>query len=140
MKTIDLFDLDCFQPGVYRPCPYFGSFLVLFLILGTGCSSLELAQAFNGEFNAKKNNKVISEYCTTCHIHKEFNSEQHTSEIRLKYKRRVFRYTEECRTCHYLENDWARDHNFRKTRRPREANRGSFRKFEKEYLKHSGKT
>ena len=139
MKTTDLFDLNRSQSALYRSCLYFGLFLFFFLILGTGCSTLELSQAFEGRFNSEKNNKVISKYCTSCHIHREFDSEQHVPKIRLKYKRRVFRRTAECRTCHYLEKNWSYNHNFRKTRRPREANRGSFIEFEKEYLKHYGK-
>ena len=42
---------------------YLGSviFLVGFLFLETGCSQLELARAFQGEFNSERNNKVIGE-------------------------------------------------------------------------------
>ena len=113
---------------------YLGSviFLVGFLFLETGCSQLELARAFQGEFNSERNNKVIGEYCTSCHIHKEFDSEQHVTEVRPKYRRRLFRITTECRTCHYLEKHWVYNRVLRKTRRPQEANRGVFRKFEKE--------
>ena len=116
---------------------YFGSviFLVVFLFLETGCSQLELARAFQGEFNSERNNKVIGEYCTSCHIHKEFDSEQHVTEVRPKYRRRLFRITTECRTCHYLEKHWVYNRVLRKTRRPQEANQGGFREFEKKYRK-----
>ena len=121
---------------------YFGSviFLVVFLFLETGCSQLELARAFQGEFNSERNNKVIGEYCTSCHIHKEFDSEQHVTEVRPEYRRRLFRITTECRTCHYLEKHWVYNRVLRKTRRPQEANQGSFREFEKKYRKIPGKT
>ena len=121
---------------------YFGSviFLVVFLFLETGCSQLELARAFQGEFNSERNNKVIGEYCTSCHIHKEFDSEQHVTEVRPEYRRRLFRITTECRTCHYLEKHWVYNRVLRKTRRPQEANQGGFREFEKKYRKISGKT
>ena len=138
MKPTYTLDFNRSQPLIYRSCLYLGVFWLLFF-LGAGCYSLEFVQAFEGEFSSKKNNKLIGGYCTSCHIHKEFDSEQHMLKVRPKYKRRVFRHTQECRTCHYLEKDWSNDHNFRKTRRPREANRGGFRKFEKEYLKRSGK-
>ena len=116
---------------------YFGSviFLVVFLFLETGCSQLELARAFQGEFNSERNNKVIGEYCTSCHIHKEFDSEQHVTEVRPEYRRRLFRITTECRTCHYLEKHWVYNRVLRKTRRPQEANQGVFREFEKKYRK-----
>lgn len=121
---------------------YFGSviFLVVFLFLETGCSQLELARAFQGEFNSERNNKVIGEYCTSCHIHKEFDSEQHVTEVRPKYRRRLFRITTECRTCHYLEKHWVYNRVLRKTRRPQEANQGGFREFEKKYRKIRSKT
>ena len=121
---------------------YLGSviFLVVFLFLETGCSQLELARAFQGEFNSERNNKVIGEYCTSCHIHKEFDSEQHVTEVRPEYRRRLFRITTECRTCHYLEKHWVYNRVLRKTRRPQEANQGGFREFEKKYRKISGKT
>ena len=115
-------------------------FLVVFLFLETGCSQLELARAFQGEFNSERNNKVIGEYCTSCHIHKEFDSEQHVTEVRPEYKRRLFRITTECRTCHYLEKQWVYNRVLRKTRRPQEANQGGFREFEKKYRKIPSKT
>ena len=115
-------------------------FLVVFLFLETGCSQLELARAFQGEFNSERNNKVIGEYCTSCHIHKEFDSEQHVTEVRPEYRRRLFRITTECRTCHYLEKHWVYNRVLRKTRRPQEANQGGFREFEKKYRKIRSKT
>jgi len=121
---------------------YLGSviFLVVFLFLETGCSQLELVRAFQGEFNSERNNKVIGEYCTSCHIHKEFDSEQHVTEVRPEYRRRLFRITTECRTCHYLEKHWVYNRVLRKTRRPQEANQGGFREFEKKYRKIPSKT
>ena len=121
---------------------YLGSviFLVGFLFLETGCSQLELVRAFQGEFNSERNNKVIGEYCTSCHIHKEFDSEQHVTEVRPEYRRRLFRITTECRTCHYLEKHWVYNRVLRKTRRPQEANQGGFREFEKKYRKIRSKT
>ena len=115
MRTTDLFGLNHSRPSLY------GSFLyhvVFSLTLWTGCTSLELPRAFEGEFNAKKNNKVIKEYCTGCHTHKEFDSVKHVLEVRPKYKKRLFRQTVECRVCHYIEQNWAYNHTYRKTRRP----------------------
>ena len=115
-------------------------FLVIFLFFGAGCSQLELPRAFQGEFSSQRNNKLISEYCTSCHIHKVFDSKQHVSMVRAEYKRSLFRKTTECRVCHYLEKQWTRNGVLRKTRRPREVNRGYFRKFEKEYKSISKKS
>ena len=133
MKTRDLFDFNCRQLNFYMK--YF--YVVLFFTLGlaTGCIKSELPNAFEGAFDGKKNNKVISEYCASCHIHKEFSSEGHVQKIRLKYKRKLFRKARECRVCHYIEEEWSYNHIFRKTRRPGQVNRGVFKTFEKEFLK-----
>ncbi len=111
-------------------------FLVIFLIFGAGCSNLELDRAFEGEFPASKNNKVIVGYCLSCHIHKEFDSEKHLVDARLDYKSRFFRTARECRACHYIEKEWLHNKVFRKTRRPKDANRGVFRSFERKEMKH----
>ena len=133
MKIKGLSNLSCYQLVSQRFFLHFVVFFGFFLILGLGCSTLELTRAFDGEFNEVKNNKLINAYCTSCHNHKEFDSKQHVFKVRRKYKRKLFRSRSECRTCHYLEKVWSKDHTFRKTRRPKEANRGDFREFEKNY-------
>ena len=133
MKPRDLFDFNCLQPIFYMK--YFYVVLLFTLVLATGCIKSELPSAFDGAFDGKKNNKVIGEYCTSCHIHKEFSSKSHVQTIRLKYKRKLFRKAKECRICHYIEKKWSYNHVFRKTRRPGQVNRGGFKNFEKEILK-----
>ena len=128
-----------YQSFSFRSHLYLGILVAIILILGTGCSDLELGRAFKGEFNSQKNNKVIGEYCTSCHIHKEFDSAEHVAEVRLEYKRKLFRTTAECRICHYLEQQWVHNEVLRKTRRPQEANRGHFIEFEKENIKNRKK-
>ena len=119
---------------------YSGVFFVIFLLLGTGCSKLEIVRAFQGEFNSQKNNKVIGEYCTSCHIHRKFDSKQHVTAVRTEYRRRLFRTTTECRVCHFLKKQWVHNSVLRKTRRPQEVNRGAFKKFEKKYTKSPNST
>ena len=131
MKINGLSDLKCSQLIFYRLFLYFGVFGLL--SLGASCTNLELTRAFDGEFNEVKNNKLINAYCTSCHNHKEFDAKQHVLKVRQKYKRKLFRSRSECRTCHYLEKMWSKDHIFRKTRRPKQANQGYFREFEKNY-------
>ena len=135
MKTRGLFGFSCLQPIFYMKYVYVILFLLFTLILASGCMKPELPSAFDGVFDGKKNNKVISEYCTSCHIHKEFSSEGHVQKIRLKYKSKLFRKARECRICHYIEKEWSYDHFFRKTRRPSQVNRDGLKNFEKEFLK-----
>ena len=133
MKINVLRDLSSYKQPFYRFLIYFWLFGIVSLITGAGCTTLELTRAFDGEFNGVKNNKLINTYCTSCHNHKDFDSETHLIKIRPKYKRKLFRLTSECRTCHYIQKTWADDHTFRKTRGYKKANRGGFKKFEKNY-------
>ena len=127
MKTRGLFDFNSLQPIFYMKHIYVVLFLLFTLVLAPGCFKPELPSAFEGGFDGKKNNKVISEYCTSCHIHKNFPSESHIQNMRLKYKSKLFRKTRECRTCHYIEKEWSYNHYFRKTRRPSQANMDGFK-------------
>jgi hypothetical protein len=130
-----LCNLRCFNSFFSTSCLHLAVFLVICIFFGTGCSQLELSQAFRGELATPRSNKVISQYCASCHIHKAFDSKQHVSQIRMGYKRTLFRRTTECRVCHFLEKRWINNAVLRKTRRPREVNRGYFIEFEKGYRK-----
>ena len=108
----------------------------LFLLaIMTGCSSLEVEKAFKGDLRPGKANKVIGDYCRSCHIHKDFQPPLHVSVVRSLYKRTVFRKARECRFCHYIEKDWFNNQHARKTRMPEDANRGKFKKFEKKQIR-----
>ena len=130
-----LSNLRCFNSSFSIPYLYLVVFLVICIFFGIGCSQLELSRAFQGELATQRSNKVIGQYCTSCHIHKVFDSKQHVSQIRMEYKRTLFRRTTECRVCHFLEKQWINNTVLRKTRRPREVNRGYFIEFEKGYQK-----
>ena len=115
-------------------------FAGMFLALLTGCSNVKVEQAFKGEFRAGKANKIIGEYCQSCHIHKDFDPSLHVSNVRSLYKRPVFRKARECRSCHYIEKDWMHNQHERKTRMPGDANNGKFRKFEKKEMSRRRKS
>ena len=115
-------------------------FTGMLLALLTGCSNGEVEQAFKGEFGAGKANKIIGEYCQSCHIHKDFDPSLHVSNVRSLYKRPVFIKARECRSCHYIEKDWMHNQHERKTRMPDDANRGKFRKFEEKEMSRRKKS
>ena len=100
----------------------------------SGCAPMELEKAFRGDLKPGKANKVIGNYCQSCHIHKDFDPLLHVTSVRKLYKRRVFRKSRECRSCHYIEKDWMHNQHERKTRMPDDANRGKFKKFEKKEI------
>ena len=108
---------------------------VLLLAIMTGCSNLEVEKAFKGDLRPGKANKVIGDYCRSCHIHKDFHPPGHVSQVRSFYKRTVFRKARECRFCHYIKKDWIHNQHQRKTRMPEDANRGKFKKFEKKQMR-----
>ena len=111
-----------------------GFLAVFFLVSFSGCSNIEVEKAFKGDLRPGKANKVIGEYCQSCHIHKDFDPPLHVSKVRSLYNRPVFKRARECRSCHYIEKNWMHNQHERKTRMPKDANRGKFRKFEKEEL------
>ena len=100
----------------------------------SGCTHMEVEKAFKGDLRPGKANKVIGNYCQSCHIHKGFDPLLHVANVRSLYKRRVFRKSRECRSCHYLEKNWMHNQHKRKTRMPNDANRGKFKKFEKKEI------
>ena len=116
-------------------CKNIKLFSVFLLVILAGCSHIEVEQAFKGNFHPGKANKVIGEYCQSCHIHQDFDPPLHVSSIRSLYKRPVFRKARECRSCHYIEKNWMYNQHKRKTRMPADANKGKFRKFEKKEIK-----
>ena len=117
---------------------FWGSILLLAIM--AGCSSLEVEKAFKGDLRPGKANKVIGDYCQSCHIHKDFHPPLHVSAVRSLYKRTVFRKARECRFCHYIEKDWINNRHERKTRMPEDANRGKFKKFEKKQMRRLRKS
>ncbi len=100
----------------------------------SGCTHVEVEEAFSGSLRPGKANKIIGNYCQSCHIHKDFDPLLHVANVRKLYKRRVFRKSRECRSCHYIEKDWMHNQHERKTRMPDDANRGKFKKFEKKEI------
>jgi hypothetical protein len=113
--------------------------LAALIVLTTGCAERRIEDAFQGKFASAENNKVINEYCKSCHIHKTFDPSDHMGSIRNDYKRPYFRRTHECRACHYIEKNWVTNNYYRKTRNPKKANRGVFRDFEHAEIKQMKK-
>ena len=111
--------------------PLFLFFLVVFAC--SGCEKDVVKEAFKGTYSAGRNNKIINEYCQSCHVHAGFVPDRHIDDMNSSYTKRLFRTTSECRTCHYLEENILGD-TLRKHRRPDAANRGSYREFMKEEM------
>ena len=106
----------------------------------SGCAPMEVEKAFRGDLPPGKANKVIGNYCQSCHIHKDFDPLLHVSNVRSLHRRRVFRKARECRSCHYIEKNWMHNQHKRKTRMPGDANRGKFKTYEKKEIDRLRKT
>jgi hypothetical protein len=111
------------------------AFLGFLFLAMSGCAEHRIEDAFDGKFNSGKSNNIINEYCKSCHIHKNFDPAEHVRSVRANYKRPYFRRARECRACHYIEKNWVTNNYHRKTRNPKQANRGSYKDFEKDEIK-----
>lgn len=67
------------------------------------CAGSELERAFTPRVESRESNKTISEYCITCHAHKDFEPSAH---IR---KAAAGAGAAECRTCHNYAKTWLLD-------------------------------
>ena len=108
-----------------------GLLVVLLLLVFSGCTSRDVEKAFKGDLRPGKANKVIGEYCQSCHIHKDFDSPLHVSRVRNLYHHPVFKNARECRACHYIEKNWMHNQHERKTLMPEDENRKKLKKSEK---------
>ena len=108
-----------------------GLLVVLLLLVFSGCTSRDVEKAFKGDLRPGKANKVIGEYCQSCHIHKDFDPPLHVSQVRNLYHHPVFKNARECRACHYIEKNWMHNQHERKTLMPEDENRKKLKKSEK---------
>ncbi len=139
LSQFGLISMDVFKEFIY-PKEFFGrtvcyamqGFLMAFLlVLFTGCTNVDVEKAFNGDLRPGQANKIIGEYCQSCHIHKDFDPPLHVSKVRNLYNRPAFKKARECRSCHYIEKNWMHNQHERKTRMPEDVNRGKFKNFKR---------
>lgn len=109
------------------------------MVLVAGCAERRIEDAFDGKLTSSKSNYIINEYCKSCHIHKNFDPAEHVKSVRASYKRKYFRRARQCRACHYIEKNWVTNNYHRKTRNPKQANRGTYKSFEKAEIKQMKK-
>ena len=103
-------------------------FVIFLFLVSSGCTSRDVEKAFNGDLRPGKANRVIGEYCQSCHIHKDFDPPLHVSEVRNLYSSPVFNKARECRTCHYIQKNWMHNQHERKTLMPEDENRKKLKK------------
>lgn len=122
------------SPSLPEPSPHRSAmrisvrYLCLFVLLTTvlslpACRPKPLEHALAGRIEPVQGNRVITEYCQSCHIHRTFDSTTHVSQAQVLYDREPFSTTGQCRTCHLVsKNTWGVHK--RKTIWPAEAGTG----------------
>lgn len=96
-----------------------GLLLCLLAAASAGCSRSPVEKAVAGGFDAEKNNKIITAYCTSCHAHKDFKPEPHLAVAPTIYQEKPYQGATECRICHGVDlKGWAIPWVQRKTHRP----------------------
>ena len=71
----------------------------------TACQPNPLHQALRGKLPSEKSNEVITEYCQSCHIHRDFAPGSHAIRMQALYDRPPYTDTTECRACHLVRED-----------------------------------
>ncbi|MDH5543733.1 MAG: hypothetical protein OEY64_12325 [Nitrospinota bacterium] len=81
------------------------------------CMSSPLEKAFKPGMVETESNRVINEYCISCHTHSKFDGESHVFDVKYRYNEKEFAGQTGCRVCHSYEKTWLLDAR-RHTRRP----------------------
>jgi hypothetical protein len=79
--------------------------LVICLLSLTACRPDPVDQALRGKFSPEIGNEVITGYCQTCHIHRDFDPSGHAPRMQNLYDRQPYTTSTECRTCHLVRDD-----------------------------------
>ena len=88
-----------------RQCWYV--ILTLPIILLASCIPEPLDLALDGKLPDEESRTVITNYCQSCHIHRTFESVEHTPRMQALYDREPYTTAMQCRTCHLVgENTW----------------------------------
>ena len=80
--------------------PVVGVAVAASLFAVASCTRDPLKEALAGKYLATENNRIISNYCQTCHVHRNFALETHVGAMKREYSVRTLREAEECRDCH----------------------------------------
>jgi hypothetical protein len=85
--------------------------LVAILLGLAACQPDSLRQALRGKLPPDESNEVITEYCQSCHIHRDFAPGGHALRMHGLYDRPPYTEATECRTCHLVRDDfWGARH------------------------------
>ncbi|GMT42034.1 MAG: hypothetical protein IEMM0002_0445 [bacterium] len=83
----------------------------LFCLLGlfVSCAGNKIERAFSSRAEPRESNKVISQYCGACHVHKDFEPAAHIETLGTSSSGSVNLSSAECRGCHTYKKTWLLD-------------------------------
>jgi cytochrome c553 len=86
------------------------SFLLLAVVIQSGallssCASNPVVKAFNGSYSPIKETRTITEYCVSCHAHKDFDGINHMDAAPRLYTKKPHSTATRCVTCHDMDID-----------------------------------
>jgi hypothetical protein len=64
-----------------------------------------LEEALRGRLPPEDNNRIITEYCQSCHIHRTFDDLSHVPQVQALYDRPPYTEATQCRDCHLVHKD-----------------------------------
>lgn len=80
-------------------------FVIIACLLAPACATPAIDMAFDGKMESAESNDVISEYCVTCHNHRDFDPVSHVFNVKYRYKDKRYASKQDCRVCHtYSKN------------------------------------
>ena len=79
--------------------------LISSLLSLSACRPKPLDDALKGRIEPVKGNRIITEYCQSCHIHRTFDPTRHVPQAQALYDRAPFNETVQCRACHLVRKD-----------------------------------
>ncbi|MBI4642079.1 MAG: hypothetical protein HY731_15435 [Candidatus Tectomicrobia bacterium] len=97
-------------------------FLSVALFL-TGCTTPRIEKAFRGKLGETEDNRVITEYCQSCHTHRNQPLSTHITDMTLLYDQKPYSEARECSVCHSLDKSFL-GFLSRKTTRPLSPSHG----------------
>lgn len=70
------------------------------------CASSQVEKAFDGGLPKADTVKTITEYCQSCHIHRNFDGEKHMTAAPPQYNAGPYKTADGCQTCHSYSTDF----------------------------------
>ena len=79
------------------------------ILLLAACATSDVERAFDSKTAEKDSNRIIVNYCMSCHTHQAFDAAAHVPAAQNRYAGSTYARAAECRTCHAYSVNWRGD-------------------------------